>query len=145
MRRSGSTTRSGPGRTSSRTGILVTARELNSQFEWAAHEPEALGQGISAEIFEVIKHRRDTSGLDEADVIVIELARAIFGARTVPSETFARSLQQFGRRKLVDLIALMGNYASTAALLRRLRHATRQGCGRRKAALFRILLKQIRS
>ena len=97
--------------------ILTTARELDSQFEWAAQEPEALGEGISREIIEVIKHRKDTGGLDEADAIVIELGRQIFGARNVTSATFARALRQFGRRTLVDLVALMGNYAGTAALL----------------------------
>jgi 4-carboxymuconolactone decarboxylase len=97
--------------------ILTTARELDSQFEWAAHEPEAIAEGISQEIIDIIKHRRDTSVLDEADAIVIELGREIFGARKVSSATFARSLQHFGRRALVDLVALMGNYAATAALL----------------------------
>ena len=61
--------------------ILTTARELDSQFEWAAHEPEAIREGISREIIEIIKHREETSGLDEADGIVIELGRQIFGAR----------------------------------------------------------------
>jgi 4-carboxymuconolactone decarboxylase len=97
--------------------ILTTARELDSQFEWAAHEPEAVAEGVSQEIIDIIKHRNDTSGLDEVDAIVIELGREIFGARKVTSATFARSLQQFGRRALVDLVALMGNYAGTAALL----------------------------
>ena len=97
--------------------ILTTARELDSQFEWAAQEPEALGEGISREIIEVIKHHKDTGGLDEADAIIIELGRQIFGARNVTSATFARALRQFGRRTLVDLVALIGNYAGTAALL----------------------------
>ena len=97
--------------------ILTTARELDSQFEWAAHEPEAIAEGISQEIIEIIKHRKDTSSLDEADAIVIELGREIFGARKVASATFARSLRQFGHRALVDLVALMSNYAATAALL----------------------------
>jgi 4-carboxymuconolactone decarboxylase len=97
--------------------ILTTARELDSQFEWAAHEPEALREGISREIIEIIQHRLDTSGLDRADAIVIELAREVFGARKVASETFARALRHFGRRALVDLVVLMGNYAGTAALL----------------------------
>jgi len=97
--------------------ILTTARELDSQFEWAAHEPEALGEGVSREIVEIIKHRKDTKGLDEADAIVIELGHEIFGARKVTSATFARALRQFGRRTLVDLVALIGNYAGTAALL----------------------------
>jgi len=97
--------------------ILTTARELDSQFEWASHEPAALGEGISCEVIEIIKHRRGTSGLDEADAIVIELGREIFGARKVAPATFARSMRHFGRRALVDLVALMGNYAGTAALL----------------------------
>src|SRR5215469_1776240 len=98
--------------------ILTTARELDSQFEWAAHEPEAIAEGIPREIIDIIKHRKDTSSLDEdeADAIVIELGREIFGARKVTPATFARSLRQFGRRALVDLVALMGNYAGTAAL-----------------------------
>ena len=36
--------------------------------------------------------------LDEADAIVIELGREIFGAKKVSSATLARALQQFGRR-----------------------------------------------
>src|SRR6266853_1050203 len=56
--------------------ILVTARELDSQFEWAAHEAEARREGVAAEIIETIRHRRDIGHLDEADTVVIELNRA---------------------------------------------------------------------
>ena len=97
--------------------ILVTARELDSQFEWAAHEPEARREGLPPGVIDTVKYRRDTGDLDPADAVVIELGREIFSARRVGSETFARALAQFGRRKLVDLVALMGNYAATAALL----------------------------
>ena len=97
--------------------ILTTARECDSQFEWAAHEAEALREGLSPEVIETIRHRRDTGGLDAADAIVIEMGREIFTSRKVTSATFARALKLFGRRKLVDLVALMGNYAATAALL----------------------------
>jgi 4-carboxymuconolactone decarboxylase len=97
--------------------ILVTAREIDSQFEWAAHEAEARREGLSPEIIETIRHRRDTGGLDEADAVVIALGREIFTARKVASATFARALALFGRRQLIDLVALMGNYAATAAML----------------------------
>ena len=102
--------------------ILVTARALDSQFEWCAHEAEATRQGISRDIIDIVKYRRDTAhlaeaDLDKADRIVIDLGREIFTARKVAPETFARALRQFGRRSLVDLVALMGNYAGTAALL----------------------------
>jgi 4-carboxymuconolactone decarboxylase len=97
--------------------ILVTARELDSQFEWAAHEAEALRQGVSPELIEIVRLRRDLDGVAEADAAVIALGREIFGARKVSAATYAQCLAQFGRRKLIDLVALMGNYAATAALL----------------------------
>jgi putative methionine-R-sulfoxide reductase with GAF domain/alkylhydroperoxidase family enzyme len=98
--------------------ILATARQHDNEFEWAAHEPAALAEGISPEIIDIIRWRGDTAGLAEADAIVIDLAREIFAARHVSPQTYTRALQQFGPRRLVDLVALMGNYAATAALLR---------------------------
>jgi 4-carboxymuconolactone decarboxylase len=97
--------------------ILVTARELDSQFEWAAHEEEARREGLSGEVIDTIRHRRDTAGLDEADAVVVDLGREVFTARKVSPATFARALKLFGRRKLIDVVALMGNYAATAAML----------------------------
>jgi 4-carboxymuconolactone decarboxylase len=97
--------------------ILTTARECDSQFEWSAHEPEALAEGIPQSLIDIVKFRRSTEGLAEPDKIVIDLGREIFAARHVAPATFARALMQFGARDLVDLVSLMGNYAATAALL----------------------------
>ena len=97
--------------------ILVTAREFDSQFEWAAHEDEALRQGIAPELIDTIRYRRSLDAIAQPDAMVIALGREIFGARKVSTATFARCLAHFGRRPLVDLVALMGHYASTAALL----------------------------
>jgi 4-carboxymuconolactone decarboxylase len=97
--------------------ILATAREMNSQFEWVAHEPEALKQGVEQSVIDVIKHRRSTAGLDTTDAAVIELGRQIWRDHKVTSELFARAKALLGPNKLVDLVLLMGNYAGTAALL----------------------------
>lgn len=97
--------------------ILVTARAHDSQFEWAAHEAEALKEGVPAEAIEAVRHRRGTAGLGDEDTIVIALGREIFENREVSPETFARALERFGKAGLVNLVALMGNYAATAALL----------------------------
>ena len=97
--------------------ILTTAREMDSQFEWCAHEPEALKEGVEPAVIDVIKHRKPTDGLDETDAAVIELGREIFRDHKVRSETFVRVKALFGPNKLVELVMLMGNYAGTAALL----------------------------
>src|SRR4051794_31662822 len=63
--------------------ILATARELDSHFEWAAHEDEARRTGVAAEVIETIRHRRPLDRLDPEDATVITLAREIFTARKV--------------------------------------------------------------
>ncbi|HWS07242.1 MAG TPA: hypothetical protein VN362_05380 [Xanthobacteraceae bacterium] len=97
--------------------ILAVAREMDSQFEWAAHEPEALKEGVPADVVDVIKRRLSTQGLDETYAAIIELGRQTFGDHKVTSECFARVKKLFAPTKLVELVMLMGNYAATAALL----------------------------
>jgi 4-carboxymuconolactone decarboxylase len=97
--------------------ILATAREFDSQFEWSAHEPEALKEGVAKDTVEAIKHRRPTAGLDPTDAMVIETARQLWRDHKLSSELFAQMKDRFGAPMLVDLILLMGNYAGTAALL----------------------------
>lgn len=97
--------------------ILAVAREMDSAFEWAAHEPEALKEGVPQEVIDVIKHRKDTSGLDETYAAIIELGRQIFGDHRVTPAAFARVKALFPPNKLVELVLLMGNYSATAALL----------------------------
>ena len=97
--------------------ILTTAREMDSQFEWVAHEPEALKEGVPQSTIDVIKYRRSTEGLDATDALIIELGRQLWRDHKVKSETFAKLKAIFGPNRLIELVMLMGNYAGTAALL----------------------------
>ena len=97
--------------------ILTTAREMDSQFEWVAHEPEALKEGVSQAVIDAIKFRKGTDGLDQIDAIVITLGREIWRDHKVKSQTFATAKELFGPNKLIDIVMLMGTYAGTAALL----------------------------
>jgi len=97
--------------------ILVTAREVNSRFEWAAHEAEAIGQGVPRATVEIVKHKKPVDGASETDATIIAMGRELFGERRLGPETFARALKIFGARQLVDLVCLMGEYSATAALL----------------------------
>ena len=97
--------------------VLVTAREMDSRFEWAAHEPEALRQGLPQEIIDIVKHREEVTGIPETEAVVIRFGRQLLQAHRVEHELFARALELFGRKTLVELVALMGNYSATALLL----------------------------
>ena len=97
--------------------ILVTARELDHQFEWTVHEPVALKEGVPKEVIEVIKGRKATENLSEPDATIIQLGRQIFDQKKVASDVFARARKLFGDRGLVELAMLMGNYTAIGVLL----------------------------
>ena len=105
------------GRRLTELAILVTARELDNQFEWTAHEPAALAEGLSQEIIDVVKHRRPATGLGPEESTIIAFGREVLRERKVRSETFARAVELFGHEGVVNLAALMGNYAATAIML----------------------------
>jgi len=97
--------------------ILATAREYDQPYEWALHELEALAVGLDAGIIDIVRHRRPLNGLGDRDAIVIEVGRELFGTRELSADTYARALALLGKTNLVDVIDVMGRYASTAATL----------------------------
>lgn len=98
--------------------ILVTAREMDSQFEWDAHEPIARKERLSPETIDAVKFRRSLAKLPETEAVVIQFGREMFRRKKVSSNTFARALSIFGHKQLVDIVSLMANYASTALKIR---------------------------
>lgn len=97
--------------------VLVTARELDHQFEWTSHETVALKAGVEQAVIDVIKYRRPLAGLQPKDSAIIQLGRELFRHRSVESKTFADALKLFGPKELVDVVSVMGNYSAIAILL----------------------------
>jgi 4-carboxymuconolactone decarboxylase len=97
--------------------ILTTAREMENQFEWTAHEVSGLKVGVEPTIVDIIKHRKPVVGLGEKETVVIKLGRELFGQKKVSSDTFADARRLFGNQGIVDLVSLMAHYSATSALL----------------------------
>src|SRR5438552_13745884 len=97
--------------------ILVTARAFDSQFEWTAHEPVALKEGLDPKILDIVKFRKAVSEAPEKETAIIAFGRELFRDRKVRPETYAEMLRVFGQTAVVNLTALMANYAFTAVML----------------------------
>ncbi len=101
--------------------ILVTAREVDSQFEWTQNEPHARDprnpHHLDPVIIDTIKYDKPVAGLGEKEAAIIALGREMFGRKRVSPETFAKVLRLFGSRGTVDLVELMTNYSAAAAEL----------------------------
>ena len=109
---------SGPlGRRLTELAILTTAREHDQPYEWALHELDALAVGVDEVLIDVVRHRKPITGVGDPEALVIEVGRELFTTRRLGPDTYARALARFGKTNLVDLIDLMGRYASTGATL----------------------------
>lgn len=97
--------------------ILITAREANCAYVWNAHEPQGLKAGLPKETIDVVRYRKPITGVDEKDAAIIQLGREVLEKHRVDSATAAHALALFGKKGLVNIVALMGDYASTEILL----------------------------
>lgn len=94
--------------------ILVTTREVRSQFLWTAHEPLALQAGVEAEIVDGIKRRAaleaSIPGFGNQEQVVVQFTRELLTKERVSAETFARARELFDEKGVMDLVGLIAYY-----------------------------------
>jgi len=99
--------------------IMNAAWHMNSDYEWTAHEETAQEVGVPQSIIDIIKFNKPLpTSLGEKETAIITLCREIFrDDRRVSSDTFATALSLFGKKQLVEIVALLGGYTGTAMIL----------------------------
>ena len=90
--------------------VLIAAREIDQQYEWSAHEPAGLRQGLEQNVIDVVKHNRDVTGLADKDATLITFGRTLYREHKVSSELWASMIKHFGRQHTVQLMMIMGDY-----------------------------------
>lgn len=91
--------------------IMVACRETNYTLEWNGHERAALNAGVEASVIDVVRTDKPLAGLGERDAAVIRFGRELLRDRSLSPATFAKSVELFGERGTMDLVAVMMTYA----------------------------------
>ena len=97
--------------------VLITAREIDQQYEWSAHEPAGLRAGLEQNVIDVVKYDRDVAGLAARDALVIRYFRALMREHRVSSELWAAMVKEFGRQRIVDMMMLMADYFTVGTMM----------------------------
>ncbi|MGD0962541.1 MAG: hypothetical protein ABSA57_01420 [Candidatus Acidiferrales bacterium] len=96
--------------------VLVTARQLDCQFEWTQWEMDGRNAAdprhIEQSTIDIIKYNKPVVGLGEKETAIIALGREMLGEKKVSSATFADVRRLFGPRLTVDLVELMAGYSA---------------------------------
>ncbi len=90
--------------------VLIIAREIDQQYEWSAHEPAGLKQGLEQSVIDVVKHNRPVAGLTDKDATLITFGRTLYREHKVSSELWQKMVGHFGRQQTVQLMMIMGDY-----------------------------------
>src|SRR6266705_2770354 len=101
----------------SQIAILVTGRAHDQPYEWSLHELQALAVSLDPAVIDVIRRNQPVTKLGEKEAIIIQLGREIFRTHKLGSDTYAHALRVLGKTGLVDMVALMADYANTSATL----------------------------
>ena len=97
--------------------VLITAREIDQQYEWTAHEPAGLKAGLEQSVIDVVKFNRDVKGLAAKDALLITFGRGLFRDHRISSETWAQMVKEFGRQGTIEIMALMADYFAVGFMM----------------------------
>ncbi len=101
----------------SELAILVTARAMNAQFEWFAHEPPAREAGIAESVIAALRVGEVPIGLAEDEAALHQYCVELHRDHSVSDASYARALEHFGTLGVVELTALVGYYTMVAMTL----------------------------
>ncbi len=97
--------------------VLITARDIDQQYEWSAHEPAGLRAGLDQSVIDVVKYDRDAAGLGEKDATLIRFFRALLREHKVSSDLWAKMIAAYGKQRTVEMMELMGDYWTVGTMM----------------------------
>jgi 4-carboxymuconolactone decarboxylase len=97
--------------------ILITARALNVQYEWAAHHKYALQAGLSPATIDAVAVGKKPPSMQPDEEVVYNFTKELVDTKQVSDTTFHAAVDKFGERTVVDLIGVIGYYHFVSMML----------------------------
>jgi 4-carboxymuconolactone decarboxylase len=101
----------------SEVAILLCARHWTAQYEWRAHEPQALKAGLSMDMIDAIRHRRRPRFTATDQEAVYEYVVALLEHKRVPDKTYDALAAEIGAEAVIELTAIVGFYSLVAMII----------------------------
>src|SRR5687768_2541010 len=97
--------------------MLIVARQWTQQFEWRVHAPLALKAGIEPSVLTALSQGRRPGGMKEDETIAYEFCDELFRTHGVSDATFTAAVSRFGERGVIDLVGLVGYFATVSMVM----------------------------
>lgn len=97
--------------------IIMTAQAWGAQYEWYAHAPLALKAGLDPEIVKALGAGRKPDKMKDDEAIVWEFTTQLRRDHNVDDAIYAKALEKFGEKGIIDLVAVNGYYDTVSMTL----------------------------
>lgn len=97
-------------------GMLAT-RHWSNQYEWNGHVPYALKAGLAQSVIDAIAEGRRPPYMADDESVVYDFMTELYANKSVSDATYARALGQFGEAGIIDLLGVVGYYATNAMIM----------------------------
>src|SRR6266550_7378053 len=81
---------------------LAIARELDSEYTWGGHVPQAIKGGVREQAIQVIATRGSVEALTQEEAVIINYVRELLRTHRVSQPTFDSARELFGEAGLVE-------------------------------------------
>lgn len=88
----------------------IVARHVGNQFEWAVHRPLAQQAGVAASVLEAVSQGARPAGMKPDEALAHDFAQELLRHNGVCDATYARAVEQWSERGMVELSALIGYF-----------------------------------
>lgn len=97
--------------------ILITARHVTNQFEWALHHPLALKAGVARATLDAVEAGTRPAAMAPDEAVLHDFVVELLRTNAVSDATYALALRQFGEPGIVDLTATVGYFVTVCLVM----------------------------
>jgi len=97
--------------------ILTTAHHHKAQYEWAAHEPQALKAGVKAKTIEDLRLGREPKSAPRDERALYAFIKELYRTGRVSDRNYKAAHAILGDAGMVELVGLCGYYGLVAMTL----------------------------
>ncbi len=97
--------------------ILTVGRHWKAEFEWFAHAPIAIREGLAEEIVEAIRVGTPPNFTNDDEAAVHGFVRSLLETGRCDDDVYADMRTRFGEDGIVELTGIVGHYTGVAMTL----------------------------
>lgn len=90
--------------------ICTIGQHWQANYEWFAHAPIAIDEGVSAEAIALLKAGKTPAPLTDDEQLVYELATETVTSGRLSAASYGRGIDALGEELMVELVGICGYY-----------------------------------